>query len=138
MYTKNRIEKSCGAVLTDDDGKILLLKHREGNWDFPKGHVEEGESEIETALREIKEETGLDAEILPDFREEISYVLKNGKKKTVIFFLGKVRGRNIKISLQEEEVGEYRFLMPDEAEKLITFDENRGVLLKALKFLKEE
>ena len=56
-------EKSCGAIVLSPDNtnrKVLLIKHENGgHWAFPKGHVEEGETEVETALREIKEETGL-------------------------------------------------------------------------------
>ena len=54
-----KYEKSCGAIIFDKD-KILVIQQKEGHWGFPKGHVEEGETEVETAIREIKEETNLD------------------------------------------------------------------------------
>ena len=58
-----RKEKSCGALvyrIKNGELELLLLKHRfGGHWSFPKGHVEEGETEVETALREVHEETGL-------------------------------------------------------------------------------
>ena len=58
-------EKSCGALvyrITQNGQKeLLFIKHRHGtHWSFPKGHMEEGENEVQTALREVKEETGLD------------------------------------------------------------------------------
>ncbi|MBD3304395.1 NUDIX domain-containing protein, partial [Candidatus Woesearchaeota archaeon] len=50
----------CSGGIIFNNGKYLLVKHKEGgHWDFPKGHAEEGETEEETALREIYEETGL-------------------------------------------------------------------------------
>ena len=52
-------EKSCGCIIIDKD-RVLLVKHNAGHWDFPKGHMEDGETEIETAIREVKEETNLD------------------------------------------------------------------------------
>ena len=58
-----KYEKSCGAVIFDGD-KVLVIQQVKGHWGFPKGHVENGETEIETALREIKEETNLDVEII--------------------------------------------------------------------------
>ena len=55
-------EKSCGAVIIKNN-KVLVLQQVAGHWGFPKGHVEKGETEVETAIREIKEETNLDVEI---------------------------------------------------------------------------
>ena len=57
-----RKEKSCGALVVrrgKNETEILLIKHNGGHWAFPKGHVEAGESEEQTALREVQEETGL-------------------------------------------------------------------------------
>ena len=57
-----RKEKSCGALVVRrgaESPEILLIKHNGGHWAFPKGHVEAGETEEETALREVQEETGL-------------------------------------------------------------------------------
>ena len=66
-------EKSCGAVIfykSRQNTKILLVKNSNGRyWSFPKGHIEDGENEHQTAIREIKEETGLDVVIEKGFRE---------------------------------------------------------------------
>ena len=60
-------EKSCGGIVYrkfHGNTEILLIKHiKSGYWSFPKGHVENGETEEETAKREIKEETGIDVYI---------------------------------------------------------------------------
>ena len=69
-------EKSCGALvyrITQNGQKeLLFIKHRHGtHWSFPKGHMEEGENEVQTALREVKEETGLDIDLEGDFRPSV-------------------------------------------------------------------
>ena len=51
-------EKACGCIISQNN-KILLIRQMSGMWGFPKGHVEEGETEEQTAKREVKEETGL-------------------------------------------------------------------------------
>jgi len=88
-------EKSCGAVVVDRSGPrplYLLVQQAAGHWSPPKGHVEEGEDEETTALREIKEETGLDVKFIEDFRAQSQYAPKPGVMKTVIFFLAEVVG----------------------------------------------
>lgn len=88
------MEKSCGAVLykmvDDTPYYVLVLGSVYG---FPKGHVEYGETEEETALREIKEETGVSARLITDFRREIEYAspVRRGRKK-VVFFLAECMG----------------------------------------------
>ena len=56
-------EKSCGCIIIKDNKVLLVYEKRRNFWGFPKGHMEDGENEIETALREVKEEVGLDVEI---------------------------------------------------------------------------
>ena len=85
-------EKSCGALGVRKNGEtydLVLLRHRfGGHWSFPKGHVEEGESERQTALREVHEETGLSIRLYDGFRESVEYFPKPGVKKQVVYFLG--------------------------------------------------
>ena len=72
-----RTEKSCGAVVfrnKNDNIQVLLIRHLNGgHWAFPKGHVEKGETEEQTALREILEETGLAVELDNRYRQVVSY-----------------------------------------------------------------
>ena len=73
-------EKSCGALIyrkKQGEYELLLIRHRSGgHWSFPKGHVENNETEIETALREIREETGLRVALQKGFRQCVEYFPK--------------------------------------------------------------
>ena len=57
-----KFEKCCGCIILNE-GKLLLVKHNVGHWGFPKGHMEKDEIEIQTAIREVKEETNVDVKI---------------------------------------------------------------------------
>lgn len=82
-------EHSCGTVLMtviNDKRHYILVKTPEGSCGFPKGHIESGESEEQTALRETWEETCVRAKLIPGFREMIKYTLPNGNRKDVVYF----------------------------------------------------
>ncbi|MBI5064666.1 NUDIX domain-containing protein [Candidatus Woesearchaeota archaeon] len=128
-------EKSCGAVVFSGD-KFLLVKHsKNNNWGFPKGHVELGESEKETAIREICEEVGTRVELIPDFRQEIVYSPRPGKEKTLVLFLGKTN--NKELILDTEEISNYKWLDYGQALMQLTFENTREILRKAYEFLNE-
>lgn len=127
-------EKSCGIVVFDGD-KVLLVFHNLGHYGIPKGHVEKGETEEETAIREVKEETNCDAKIIPGFREVITYSPKPNVMKDVVFFVGEAITTDLKP--QEEETSDVFFINKSESLKTITHKEEREVLEKAIKFMEE-
>ena len=113
-------EKSCGAVIIED-GKVLLVYQHNGLWSFPKGHIEPGETEAETAEREVEEETGLDIELDTSRRYEFSYDLKDiNVHKTVVLFPAKLVGER-ELSLQAEEIKESKWVPFTEVEETLTF-----------------
>ncbi len=128
-------ESSAGVLLFRRPLKFLLLAHAKGHWDFPKGNIEPGESEEQTALRELKEETGiLHARLIPGFRERIEYFYRfQGRTvhKTVVFFLAESPLGEVKLS--HEHTG-FEWLSPKEAGKKL-FPNSLIVLAKALDFL---
>ena len=132
------MEKSCGVVLLNSN-KVLLLQHvskgRKGHWDFPKGHVDKGETEIETALRELKEETGIKhVKIIDDFRDTISYTFLRDQKrigKEVVFFVATTIENEVNLS---NEHADFKWLEYDSAMSKLTYGKARQVLQNAIKF----
>jgi 8-oxo-dGTP pyrophosphatase MutT (NUDIX family) len=126
-------EQSFGAVVyRKKHGRVffLLLKHTSGNhWSLAKGHAEPGESEVQTALREIKEETGLKVKLKPGFRAEIRYNPHAGVDKVVVFFLAKTDRKKLK--LQDDEISNACWLELDDALKLISHYDTGEVLRQA-------
>ena len=113
-------EKSCGAVVINDSNEILLVKTVKGFFGFPKGHVENGETEQETAIREVKEETNIDIEIISDKRFVFSYKVDGVIDKDVIFFIAKPTSNYLKS--QEGEIAETKWVSIDEVESYFDFD----------------
>jgi len=102
-----------------------------GTLGFPKGHVELGETEVETAKREVKEETNLDVEIDETKRYIIEYVTDKGIFKQVVLFLArKISGSE---KYQESEIQSMKWLTYEEAIKTITYDNTRELFKKVLK-----
>ena len=92
-------EKSCGAVIFREetsgqrhDVLYLIEEMQKGHFSLCKGHVEKNETEHQTAVREIGEETGLTVSFLNGFRETVSYAPAPGIRKDVVFFLAKRTG----------------------------------------------
>ena len=127
-----KYEKSCGAVVFDED-KVLVIQQVKGHWGFPKGHVEPGETEVETAKREIKEETNLDVEINDKYRYVEHYSPEEGIEKDVVFFIAEKTGGEIKV--QEEEVLSTEWLLPKDALERVTYDSSKRILESVIKDL---
>ena len=123
-------EKSCGCIIIEKD-KVLLIQQTKGHWGFPKGHVEVGETEIETAIREVKEETNLDVEINENKRYTMEYITDKGALKQVVLFVAKKINGDEKY--QESEIKSMKWMTFDDAIKTITYDNTRELFSKILK-----
>ncbi len=121
--------KCCGTIIVKDN-KVLLVYQNNDVWGFPKGHMEEGETEIETAIRETKEETNIDVEIDESKRYELSYITDRGVDKTVVLFLAKPLN-NIIIK-QDKEITEVRYVDFNEAFDIINYDNLKVVWKKVI------
>lgn len=122
--------KSCGAVIFDHD-KVLLIKQSNGDWGFPKGHVEGDETEMETSIREVKEETNIDIEVFIDKKYTISYEISESILKEVVYFVAKPLTNELLI--QPNEILDAKWLDFNSAIKTITHDRVRNVLKSSIK-----
>ena len=104
--------KSCGVLIVRGDpvSEVLLMVHPT-RLDIPKGHIEDGETDLQSALRELEEETGIasdDIDLDPDFRFVTNYRVKykrtggQWREKTLIVFLGRLR-RDVELQITEHQ-----------------------------------
>lgn len=132
------LENSAGAIIytyINNEINYLVIKDFHGNYGFPKGHIENNETQIEAALREIKEEVGLEVSLDENFIQELNYVMPNGKDKRSIYYLAEYKDQTpVK---QLEEVDEILLLPYNEALNILTFDNMKEVLIKAHEYLNE-
>ena len=114
-----------------------LIKHvNSGHWSFPKGHVEAGETEVETAKREIMEETSIEALIDSTFRETVSYSPKKDVQKEVVYFIAKAKNTNF--VLQKSEVSEAKWVDINYAYNILTYDNDKNIVNKAKVAIKKD
>ena len=121
---RHRIEplyhKSCGAIVYRHSEKglefLVLNEQHSEKWGFPKGHMERGESERETARREIFEEAGFRPELQEEFREEIHYRISAAGEKSVIYFLSEYDGP---INVRPNEIAGYAWITTDSARQYL-------------------
>jgi len=133
-------EKSAGAVVFRDseEGRRYLLLQNSGRWDFPKGRVEPGESELQTVRREVSEETGItDLRIVPGFRKVIEYFYRRDGKnvhKQVVYLLAATDHEAVKISFEHQGYGWFPY---QEALHRASYNNSKVTLGEAEKFVKE-
>lgn len=134
-------EKSCGAVVFHDFGgeyKVLLISFMIGNkltWGFPKGHVEEGETEIQTSKREIKEEVGLDVNIIPEFRTSTCFSMKKGTINEAVYYCAE--SDFTETIHQKGEVEFAKWFSFDNAYDLLTYECDKKILMETTDFFKK-
>ena len=133
-------EYSCGAVVfTRIDGvpHYVLVRAKdqpEGCHGFPKGHMEPGETEEQTALREIFEETGVRVRLLEGFRAVTEYPLpKPDTRKRVVFFLAEYEGQET--TVLESELAAITIAPWPRALELTEFADSKRILTDAHNFL---
>ena len=132
---KFKQEKSCGAVVYNPKKhSFLIIKMLNGNWGFPKGHTEDQETDIQTAIREVTEETGINIEILDGFKKSIKYIPFPEVLKKVIFFIGITEEE--KVTIDRDEIEDYMWCSYEEALKMITYKPQRDVMESSLQFIK--
>lgn len=138
---KPAVEQSFGVIplyKSDKSGlKFLLIQHHAGHWAFPKGHAEPGETELQTARRELREETGI-ADVLlitsPVFEEHYTLNRRGQpREKIVRYWVGYVQSQ--KVTVQEAEVRDHIWATLDEARTLITYAQNKSMFEEVIRHL---
>ncbi len=133
-------EKSCGAVVfTRIHGRIryLLIQNLNGIYGYPKGHMEPGETELETARREIREEVGLEVEFIPGFRTaDVHPIPGKAVMKKIIYFLAEFSDQEP--HYLESELSGCCLASVEEAMECFQFESSRRILREADGFLWEK
>jgi 8-oxo-dGTP pyrophosphatase MutT (NUDIX family) len=138
-----KIDQSMGVIVFFQfprSVKFLLIKHRKGHWSFPKGHADKGETKLETALRELKEETGVTKiQLLKKsviLKETYKFTSGKGVKilKKVNYFIAEAKSRKVKIDFNE--VVNYKWCTYKAGLEKITFGESISILKKADKIVR--
>jgi 8-oxo-dGTP diphosphatase len=134
-------EYSAGGVVFRHNGEgidvALIYRTRHDDWSIPKGHIEAGESREQAALREIKEETGLDARILHPLGEATYFFRKKGGeliRKTVYHYL--MEALSADLGKPNWEVTEARWVPITEARALLSYEKDREIIEKAVEDLR--
>ena len=130
--------KSCGFVVCkqiENQNYYLVVRSLNGDVGFPKGHMEEKETEMQTALRELKEETNVEVKVIDGFRKQIEYKMPKVADtiKQCVYFLGMYKENEI--ICQVEEVVDASFLPYEKALELLTFIETKNILVNAQEFI---
>ena len=135
-------EKSCGALVVrrdETDGRqyLLMIRHKAGGTrSFPKGHMEAGETEYMTAVREVFEETGVQIRIDSKFRETVHYSPMPGVSKEVVYFLTHTAQTAVKP--REGEIAQVEWVPLESVEASLTHENDKLVFRAALKKLRRE
>lgn len=131
-------ELSAGGIVFNKSGEVLLTKHSSfGHWSFPKGLIDKGQTPKEAALREVKEEGGVEAEIIDKvgFTKYV-YTLEGEKRfKIVTYFL--MRYLSGSPEDHDWEVSEAGWFSEDEALKKLSFSRDKQLLKVALEKIKQ-
>jgi 8-oxo-dGTP diphosphatase len=135
-------EFSAGGIVFNKNREVLLINNaamrdpKKSYWGFPKGHINEGESSKDAAIREVKEETGIEVDVIEKIGDSKYVFTVSGEKifKVVIMFLMRYASGEIKI--QEEELLGAEWVSVEDAQKKLSFPKDRQLLGKAVELIK--
>ncbi len=132
-------ERSCGAVVfrfINGERRFLLIKNKRScHWGFPKGHVEKGETDEDTAKREVLEETGIHINIFPGFKHKSEYTIRGKIEKSVLIFLATTE--DTQTVIQPEEIEDYIWLGYENALSTLNYPNDKDILSLAKSYIEK-
>lgn len=132
-------ERSCGAIvfrIIGGEKRFLLIKNkRSSNWGFPKGHIEDGETDEDTARREVLEETGIRIKLIDGFKSKSEYTIQGRIEKAVLIYIATTT--DTQTIIQPEEIEDYIWLNYENAHKMLNYENDRAILEKANSYMIE-
>jgi 8-oxo-dGTP pyrophosphatase MutT (NUDIX family) len=130
--------RSAGGIVLNPEGKIALVEQHGNTWSYPKGGIEEGESELDAAKREIEEEAGIsDLTLVRELgtyerysiaKDGVSELTSHGLRERIIFLFSTMQTVPAKGSDPTHEITQVRFVTIDEAKELLTHPKDREFL----------
>jgi diadenosine hexaphosphate hydrolase (ATP-forming) len=127
-----RVVEGAGGVVVNEAGAVLLIRHRNGSWVFPKGHIEAGESKVDAAVREVEEEAGVQAVVVdPRQTWQTEYVNPRREGRRITWYL--LRTQATEAVMREAIFPAGGFFEPEEALPMLAFEEDRQLLRHALR-----
>jgi diadenosine hexaphosphate hydrolase (ATP-forming) len=127
-----RVVEGAGGVVINEAGDVLLIRHRNGSWVFPKGHIESGESKVDAAVREVEEEAGVQATVVdPRQTWQTEYVNPRREGRRITWYL--LRTPATEAVMREPIFPSGGFFAPDDALGMLAFEEDRAMLRHVLR-----
>lgn len=117
--------RTAGGLVIRDGNVLLVHRPKYDDWTFPKGKADDGESDEDCALREVREETGLHCR-LEDELASTEYVDSRGRPKRVRWWLMAPTADDG--FTPNDEVDELRWVTPQEAAQLLSYDRDVALL----------
>ncbi|MFW5866132.1 MAG: bis(5'-nucleosyl)-tetraphosphatase [Nanoarchaeota archaeon] len=132
---------ACGFIIytmtANNEPTYLLIRSAKGKmWGYPKGKQDPDELDVETARREVKEETGITVKRLDGFKKDIHYLSRKDKPKRLTLFLGKAKHTNV--VLKADEVDSYDWLTYEQALDRLSFRDLMQPLTLAHRLVRQQ
>lgn len=135
--TARKVVEGAGGVVVNQAGLVLMIRHKNGTWVFPKGHVEPGESKAEAAVREVEEEAGVEASLIdPRQTWQTQYVNPRREGRRITWYL--LRTEAVETVMREAIFPTGGFFPPDDALRMLAFDEDRQLLRHVLRAARKQ
>ncbi len=122
LHMNNKTTQKAGAIILSGTNKkeiALLYRFKQKDWSFPKGHVEPGENAVQTMVREIKEETGLNVRILREL-PDLDYIHTGGSVISTKMFL--VQSEDNSLLRLEHEGDDIKWIPTDKVTTVLSYD----------------